>query len=381
MRKKKILYLSNRIRAGYFGTEKFLNNLITAIPEYEHTFIGHDEPFNKMFSELGYISINSFGGFEPDGWKKRLFAPISFVCGLYQFLRYFNFFKSADTIVLPASIIAESCFVLPYVKIAFPDKPIISLIHKNSCDDFIVKNWAYSLYRWVMSGPKSHQVFVAKSQQEAWVEKKAALKNSIYIFNGVRKESFECSKKSLENSKVLNIGFIGRIHLDKGLDVLAQALEKIQLNKETEIHLHIGGEGEDFEVIKPLFDQINRGNIIISWVGFVKDTGSFFSTLDLLIYPSRKEGFALVLLEAYERGLSVLTSDIPSFLEAKEYFGSFEKDLIFANENSSNLAYKLEYFLNNREKYSTKIYKTKLHEDLVKNFSLEKMAQNYKKIL
>jgi hypothetical protein len=87
-------------------------------------------------------------------------------------------------------------------------------------------------------------------------------------------------------------------------------------------------------------------------------------------------------LEAWERGLSVLTSDIAPFVEAKDLIGiKGEEDLTFTMDDSKKLAAKLDYFIENQEAYLAPAYKEKLHKVIVDKFDVVIMIDNYKALL
>lgn len=371
---KKILFLSSRIRAGYYGTEKFLEYLLMGLPkEWDKSFIGYDKPINDIFRKQGLYNQTFIGGFEPDGPKKKLLIPFSILTGLTEFILFLPRFLRSDLVFFPASIMAETFFVGPYLKL-FLNKKFISVIHKNECPDHIAYNPLFFLYRYVLNN--GVQVFVSNSQKKQWEAKKATTKDSRVIYNGVTCNQY--IPKLAKNDQSITLGFIGRIHYDKGLDVLAKSLEI--LNPNQKITLKIAGEGEDYNSIKPLFDKINNSNIVIEWVGYISNTTEFFSTLDLLVYPSQKEGFALVPLEAWERGLPVLTSDIDPFVEAKSFTNNLEKTLIFTKNDHNSLVEKIRYYIANKEQFDQS-HSIFLHNVIEQNFSLNIMCENYKKLI
>jgi glycosyltransferase involved in cell wall biosynthesis len=173
---------------------------------------------------------------------------------------------------------------------------------------------------------------------------------------------------------------LGRIHNDKGLDTLCEALKILDL-KDKKIQFSLAGEGEDFDSIKKMYDgSVFHENITINWLGYQKNTKYFFESLDLLIYPSRKEGFALVLLEAWERGLPVLTSDIPPFIEAKSFTNLIEQKLIFTMGDVPSLKEKLELFVSHPKEFINFEQKMFLHNCIQENFSQTTMAKKYKQL-
>ncbi|MGL4759168.1 MAG: glycosyltransferase family 4 protein [Patescibacteria group bacterium] len=368
---KKIIFLSTRINAGYFGTEKFLDNLLGFLKnDFECEFIGYDRPIFDVFEKHNLKAKKQSGGFEPDGIKKRIFSPISFVLGLIKIFSNFNSFKGADLIVFPADIIGESVFTGFWLKLIF-NKKFISIIHKNDCEESIYKNPFLKIYKHVMKN--GIQVFVSESQRKRWLDKKATTQYTKVIHNGVEITTFNPLQKPLSGTEV-KIGYIGRIHNDKNLLLLAEALK--DLNTTTKLVVNLAGEGEDYQEIKAKFDEVINPNININWLGFLKNVNEFFDENDFLVYPSKREGFALVTLEAYQRGMTVLTSDIEPFLECKKFMDDkmVNKNLHFKVNDKISLQNSLLLLIQNPQEFQEPL---KLHDFVKSNFSLNKMSLEY----
>ncbi|MEI6728540.1 MAG: glycosyltransferase family 4 protein [bacterium] len=372
-----IVYLSSRLKAGYFGTEKFLENLITELKDDQHIFIGRDKPINQIFEDKGFEQHNFCGGFEVDGWKKKLLAPVSVILGIVEIIKFRKIFSNSDIIVLPASVLSESVFVGPWIRLFWPKKPIVQIIHKNDCPDFIAKNPFLPLakYTWSTGG----LVFVSESQKQLWESKNVQVKNNFVILNGVKIYPYQ--SKSDHDQTTINMGFLGRIHNDKGLKTLFKALSQLKVASDLKINFKIAGTGEDYDEIYDFYKSLTYPkNLRLNWIGYQKDAQKFYEELDLLVYPSTKEGFALVLLEAWERGLPVLTSDIKPFLEAKEFSPETEQKLIFKVNQSELLTKAIEQFLENYSFYESDMVKQNLHNLIEKSFSIKQMSQSYSKL-
>ena len=367
----KLVYVSTRLRAGYYGTEKFLDNLTTNLPYTDQIFIGYDSPLNKIFKDKGFPSYNSAGGFEPTGWKKALITPYSIVIGLIQFIRFYKIFRQADIIVSPASIMGESIFLIPWIRLLLK-KPIVSTIHLNTCPDYIAKNLLLPFAKYSWNG--GAMVFVSHSQMLEWQSKNSSSSNDVVIHNGIPINDF--TPKADHKEGVVRLGFLGRIHKDKALDVLLIALSKLETDKK--VVVDIAGEGEDWEMMQSLFKSLKFSkNVQINWLGFTKDIAGFLSKIDLLIYPSRKEGFALVPLEAWERGVPVLTSDIAPFIEAKKGSPESEQKLISKLQDADDLLNKIKYFISEYKTYTSAENQILLHDFAKQNYSLEAMTKKY----
>lgn len=116
--------------------------------------------------------------------------------------------------------------------------------------------------------------------------------------------TFTTEEKSCLNSN--SILFIGRLDNEtKGLDLLLESL-KILKKRNLNFMVDIVGEGPYYGKLK---EEIIRNNLIdnVHLHGFTKDVQDFYLKNSLLVVPSRVEGFGLVVTEAMEAGLPVIS--------------------------------------------------------------------------
>ena len=93
------------------------------------------------------------------------------------------------------------------------------------------------------------------------------------------------------------IGFVGRLVHDKGIEELVDAFES--LRKEfPAVHLLVLGDFEKGDPVSAHFAaKLNEMGQIVR-TGFVPDTAPYYGLMDLLVFPSHREGFPNVPLEA-----------------------------------------------------------------------------------
>ena len=145
-----------------------------------------------------------------------------------------------------------------------------------------------------------------------------------------------------ENSKDINLLFVGAFSKQKGVEVLIEAFSKIA-DKYSNIKLNLVGDG-------PLFDKINMlvSNLKIekkvNFYGHQKNVEAFYVFSDIVISPSVDgEGSNGVIKEGMVCKKIVIASDIKSNYEliTNKLTGVF-----FRNKDSHDLASKIQRVIN-----------------------------------
>jgi len=100
---------------------------------------------------------------------------------------------------------------------------------------------------------------------------------------------------------------VGRLHPQKGFDVLLEAFAKARVGRE-DWRLVVLGEGVQERSLK---EQARRLGVdaAVEWKGFVADPFPWYRAADVFVLPSRFEGTSNALLEAMSCGLAVAASD------------------------------------------------------------------------
>jgi glycosyltransferase involved in cell wall biosynthesis len=111
----------------------------------------------------------------------------------------------------------------------------------------------------------------------------------------------------------INLLFVGRLDRQKGLDILLSAFEKAQVSNPA-LKLFVVGASVLTEGNQP---GCFPGVTFLGWV-HAEEIDQYYAAVDLVVVPSRWEGFGLVVAEAYRNGTPVLTSNrgaLPSLVE------------------------------------------------------------------
>lgn len=191
------------------------------------------------------------------------------------------------------------------------------------------------------------------------------------IFNGVSVDRFsqkidrtdkeKCKRKIGLSGNEVVIGFVGSLSHRKGIDVLIEAIAK--LNRDC--HVVILGDGE-LEWVTSLVNDAGLKEKV-TFEAF-QDPIKFYQTFDVLVLPSRKEGFPLVPLEAMMMGVPTIRSEVEG---ARDQIEHGVDGYLFRNEDSGDLSEFLNLLIedvNLRE-----VMGERAREKAVNHFSEKKM--------
>ena len=138
------------------------------------------------------------------------------------------------------------------------------------------------------------------------------------VFDHAKRESYKA--EVLEEYPVLKdrtvFGFVGRIETDKGINELLKAFLKI--NSDRFALLLIGPFDElrcnlDAEALAAAKAASN-----IIFHGFSREVPKYMSAMDILVHPTYREGFSMVIQQAMAMGCAVITTDVPGPSEVIE---------------------------------------------------------------
>ena len=139
--------------------------------------------------------------------------------------------------------------------------------------------------------------------------------------NGINTSHFSSEHFSAEDRRKLkqSIGisiddfvfiFVGRLVADKGINELVSAFKVLSKDCKTVKLLLVGSlENELDPLNEETLQEISSNHSIIR-VGYQSDVRSFFSISDCLVFPSYREGFPNVVMQAGAMGLPSIVTDI-----------------------------------------------------------------------
>ncbi len=104
--------------------------------------------------------------------------------------------------------------------------------------------------------------------------------------------------------------FVGRLVKDKGINELVQAFSQLSQSNQNISLLLVGPLEEDLDPLNEETVHLIETLTNIYTVGYQADVRPYFAIADALVFPSYREGFPNVVLQAGAMGLPSIVTDI-----------------------------------------------------------------------
>jgi len=161
------------------------------------------------------------------------------------------------------------------------------------------------------------------------------LKNkSAVAYNGIDLQMFypinkNSAKKEVFPSDIYDeteviVGYVGRLDYEKNVHLLPELAEIIERKIGRRVRLLIIGSGPLSYVIESWASGRNK----VTYVGFVdrKKLNLYYNAMDVLLLPSRSEGFPTVILEALAAGTPVIATNVGGIPEVLPEYMMLDKN-------------------------------------------------------
>lgn len=169
--------------------------------------------------------------------------------------------------------------------------------------------------------------------------------------------------------------YLGRLNRDKGLAELASAFN--QLKKKHDVKLLLVGPFETMEdeIFSSLINEL-KNDEAVTHLDFVSNPEVYLGLCDIFCFPSYREGFGTVALEASAMEKPIVASNIYGLLDA---ISDQETGLLFEVKNPLDLEEKMTTLLSDPE-YAKKLGKQgriRVIRDFTDRILTEKMIEEY----
>lgn len=149
-------------------------------------------------------------------------------------------------------------------------------------------------------------------------------------------------KFSKKNEKIIT--YSGRIDEKKGIDKIINALKKCNKNNLHFFIIHPKPREKQSIFYKNFLENLIKSNNLTAKVHFFENPENinhYYQISDLVILPSDREYFSLVLLEAFACGIPFIGSKV-GFIP--EFLRKIDKRLILEKNNANEIAKKITWF-------------------------------------
>lgn len=225
----------------------------------------------------------------------------------------------------------------------------------------------------IMENAKQN-IFVSKKLMDTARELGYTGDNCTASRNGVNTKNFyiisDTEKNSIKekyNISGKNVGFVGAINKIKRADKFAEIFDKIkQLDSNNEYTFTVVGDGHLRAQVEK---ECNEKGLKVVFTGNqdVDMVRNLMNTMDVMIIPSRREGFGCVITEANACGVSVVGSDAGGIPEAIGIDENIVADGEYFETRIAKRVVEVANSENDRESIS---------KNTLENFSWDKIAED-----
>lgn len=167
---------------------------------------------------------------------------------------------------------------------------------------------------------------------------------------------------------------IGRLHIDKGLDVLLDAWRRVAESHHN-AELWLVGEGPDAGMLRERIFELGLYDCV-RLTGAFDDLDDVWRAADAAVRPALTDGTAITLLEAAAHGLPIIASDLATH---KELLAADEEVLLYPRDDAATLAKLLTLALD--DSLRTEALGAAARRRAARDYSLAQTADAYEMLI
>lgn len=183
----------------------------------------------------------------------------------------------------------------------------------STCHGFIESGLRARAYHWLQRRAlRSFDAVVAvsspieKTLREAGIPtEKISLVPNAYLPTG-EALSREEARRTLAVPNGTMVGWVGRLSVEKGLDVALQALSRLD---RPDVYLVVIGEGREEASLRDLARSLGVADRVL-WRGAIANAQRLFAAFDAFLLSSWTEGTPMVLLEAMAANVPIVATEV-----------------------------------------------------------------------
>jgi len=256
-----------------------------------------------------------------------------------------------------------------------------------------IKRKIFKFLEKIVCKKSTHVFAVSPKNMQFAIDEKLYKPNKAQVIGnggtiGVDMDEYDISKKQLWRDEIrskygiksdeVTFGFVGRISVDKGVKELLSAFKDASSKVDNLKLLVVGPTDDDADEMKEILDWANSSKNVV-FTGRVNNTEikKYYSAMDVLVHPTYREGFGMVIQEAGALAVPVITTKIPG---ASEVMVNGESCVLVDPRNQSQLEDAMTSIKGDVDRLSKNAYeRTKaLYE---RKIMLENQRQAYEKLL
>ncbi|HIF9129153.1 TPA: glycosyltransferase [Photobacterium damselae] len=325
---KTIVILQNSVKTVYLFRKSYIRNFLRSGIEVVVVAPNDCSDSVNKLTEMG-VHVNVFKSKE--GILKLPYMSLAFLKMISKYSR------------------SDSFFICHFIMTFFLCYPWL-LGYGRYCTLVYVEGLGSALYknyflRLVAKFMLSHHFF--KTATCNWFERESIGNSSTYVTGGIGIDlsKFKMVNKTYDNK--IRLLYVGRLIADKGVNDTFVVLRNL-INLGLEVSLTLVGNvylnnpssltSEQIILIEKEFGSH------VKFTGFQDDIVQYYHSADVLILPSRLEGFPVCVMEANAMGLPVFCYDVPGCHDA---VSDGINGYIAKPFDTQELTYKInQYFLN-----------------------------------
>ena len=201
-------------------------------------------------------------------------------------------------------------------------KTVTKLANSGTASDIrkMCRNQQLPLTRYMLPMALKSDRFVATNPTIAAELRGAGVPSErvLHLTNGVETTTIS-PKSNYFAHRPVRLVFVGRLHEQKGVDVLLHAFQRlVRRFPADDLHLDVVGDGPLREDLQALTQELGIQDRV-AFVGSTDRVSRYMSRADIFVLPSRAEGISNALLEAMAHGLPVVASRIPGNVDVVEH--------------------------------------------------------------